>query len=258
MKRGGDTRLGGRRRRAEGGRRVLPTRPVGYGRLDRRRGRGDRGALDIRPYGRRRRVLLHPVLDGARSRVLRRRGRLGPVAGLPVHPAHGQTAADERDGGRHHGPALVLPPAGTLATPRRPPLRRRRHVHELRRCAAPRGSLKDGTYGYLVEKSAVMPCTRGKSARRGHLPRRRCGHRGGDDATAGGGRSDVRGIGAASRAHQGAVEMSAARRAVVHLRLSGSTGLPPTRRACGPVTFANGFERSATLTKLSKDCAQPV
>ncbi len=104
----------------------VSVRRVGHGPPGAGRGRGARGPVGA---GRcRLRTVLGAGLSvrGAHGPVVGCRGGLGPVGGLPVQRGQGEPAADERDGGRDRGPALVLLPAGQLAAPGGPPLRRAR------------------------------------------------------------------------------------------------------------------------------------
>ncbi len=149
-----------------------------------------------------------PLRRDGRSPVVRGGGGLGPVVGVPVHRGDGQTAADDGDCTRDDRAALVLLPAGQLAATGRPPhLPRGRPV----RVIDVRGT--------------------GVGTRKG----RGCGGEGGFDGGRGPGgarprargvtdaayltcvlrapgipadvRVDVRGVGAAPGAHQGAVEV---------------------------------------------------
>ena len=135
---------------------------------------------------------------------VRRGSRLCPVRGLAVQRRDGHASADQGDRGGDQGPALRLLPAFPLATPCGPTRRRggggvRAVVRVLLRRWAE----------FLGAGSRVVPQV-GRQ-----LPRRRgrCGRSVGEG-------SDVRGVGTAAGAHEGAVEMPTACGAVVHLRSS--------------------------------------
>jgi hypothetical protein len=198
-------------------------------------GRGG-GDARVGPRPARLRVRRRRLLGGVRVRArgLRRRGRLCPVTGLLVHRGHRQAASDEGDGGRHHGPALVLLPAGPLATPCRPSLRGGRHGDEVVARIGPRvlahGRRDGGPAGRGV-RPVVVPG--GRAVRGGGIPCGRCARprRGGREGVpAGGDRGDVRGVGATPWTHQGAIEMPTAGGAVVHLG-SSWVDAPSTLRA---------------------------
>jgi len=138
---------------------------------------------------------------------VRRGGRLRPVRGLAVQRGDGHTSADQGDGGGDQGPALRLLPALPLPTPRRPAHRRGRRDIDIRavvRLLLRRPAEFLGAGIHLVPRGGWgLPL----------CPTRR-GVRG---PCSDGEGSDVRGVGAAPGAYEGAVEMPTTRGAVVHL-----------------------------------------
>ncbi len=185
--------------------------------------------------GRRATVLVRGPVRAPHTGHLGRRGGLGVVAGTPVHRGEGESTADEGHRGGDQGTALGFLPAGHLPPPRRPPRGRGQREpgpgpgHRVRAVRARSAFLRPRLR--LRLRPRPRPRADCRTGRRVEACREGGrGRRARDGVTADDARRDVGGVGAASGAHEGAVQMPTARGAVVHPLSSRLAGRHPPGR----------------------------